>query len=283
MLALIDGDIITHRVGFTTENDPEGIAQVRCDEMLDGILMDTNSDEFQVWLSDSKEENFRYKIDPSYKANRIAPKPKHYDFLKEHVIKNWGARIAYGMEADDALGIGQKKDYALASTHGGVGFAKGTTVICSIDKDLLTIPGLHYNFVKKEWTEQTENKAFLSFYRSIMIGDVADNIKGIYGVGPKKAEKILPKWVSEEDAIKKVFAAYTDWIRKDKGNPHEAIEMIRRNGRLLKIKQQENEPLWDSPYLNQMEEQMSSFILPPAGALNPSTGPISQETSPSAG
>lgn len=279
MLSLIDADIVLHRVGFTTENDPADIARIRCDEMLDGILLDTNCDQYQLWLSDSKENNFRYQIDPNYKANRIAPKPKHYEFLKEYVLLNWGARIAYGMEADDALGIGQDKEIHQLKENE---FAF-TTVICSIDKDLKMIPGLHYNFVKKEFDEVSYQDGQLAFYRSILTGDVADNIKGIYGIGPKKAEKILPKWESEEDAIKKVVAAYLDWIKKDKGNPQEAIRLVRMNGQLLKIKQEEDEPIWSHPYLNQMEEQMSEFILPQVVALNPSTGPISQATSPLAG
>lgn len=109
MLALIDGDIVCYRCAWSTENEAEGIAKHRCDEMLDGILMDTQATEFQIWLSDSQENNFRYKIDSNYKANRTGPKPKHLDFLKEHIIINWGARIAHEMEADDMLGIMQTK------------------------------------------------------------------------------------------------------------------------------------------------------------------------------
>jgi len=123
----------------------------------------------------------------------------------------------------------------------------------------------------------------LLFYRSILIGDVADNIKGIYGIGPAKAAKILPSWQGEEDAIKRVIKAYMEAAQKNKENPHTAIELIRQNGRLLKIKQEENEPLWDSPYLKQMEDQISEFILPTVGASSPSTEPITQEMTASAG
>jgi len=135
VLALIDADIITHRIGFTTEGDSQEIARFRCDDLIDSILVDTGADQYQLWLSDSKESNFRYQIDPSYKANRTQPKPRHYDFLKEHLIVNWGAKIAFGMEADDALGIKQDKEYP----H--YGDKTVYTIICSIDKDLLTIPG----------------------------------------------------------------------------------------------------------------------------------------------
>src|SRR5258708_34339178 len=111
MLALIDGDIVAHREGWTTENDDFQIARWRTDEMLDGILLDTQATEFTVWLSDSAENNFRYKIYPEYKANRDnAPRPRHLQALKEYLITRWSARFALGQEADDALGIDQVKD-----------------------------------------------------------------------------------------------------------------------------------------------------------------------------
>lgn len=265
-IALIDGDIITHRVGYTTENESEDIAAHRADDMLDGILIDTSASEFQVWLSDSAENNFRYKIDPSYKANRAKlVKPKHYQFLKEHLIKTCDAKIALGMEADDALGINQNS----------------RSVICSIDKDLLQIPGEHYNFVKKEWSTISTYEAKLNFYRSILIGDVADNIKGIRGIGPAKAGKILPGFTSDDDIIQTIIDAYI------KASPEmsitEIIQTIRQNARLLKIKQSEDEELWDSPLLSQMGGQMSLSTPLMGEESNQFMVPTSPETLPLAG
>lgn len=257
MKALIDADIVCYRVGFTTEEESEAIAKYRCDDLMDKILLETESNEYQAFLSDSKENNFRYQIDPQYKANRVAPKPKHLDFLKEHLIVNWGAKIAHGMEADDALGIAQDKSRII-----------GDTTICSIDKDLLQIPGNHYNFVKSIWTIVGVEDGLLSFYRSILVGDVADNIKGVYGIGPKKAEKILPKWIDEETAIREIRKYYEVWFEKE-GNTSSVDQMILKNGRLLKIKQQENEGLWSSQYLKLTEEQQKlSSILPQEEELN---------------
>lgn len=280
MLCLVDGDIITHRVGYTTEEESIGIAKYRADEMLDGLLRDTDSTEFRIFLSDNSENNFRYKIDPSYKANRTAPKPRHLEDLKEHLIVQWGAKIAYGMEADDALGIHQKKDFSIGPTPVGIGYHKDQTVICSIDKDLLQIPGLHYNFVKKEWKEVGQEEGLLSFYRSILIGDVSDNIKGVYGIGPKKAEKILPKWVSEEDAIKRIHDAYVVWMLKDKVDFDliQPVDLIRRAGQLLKIKQSEEEPIWDSQWLKQMETVLRPSTPKMVVVSNPSTEPTTPVT-----
>lgn len=80
-----------------------------------------------------------------------------------------------GYEADDALGMNQ--------TEGAV--------ICSIDKDLLQIPGQHYNFVKGLWTEITELDGWFNFYVQLLVGDTSDNIPGCPGIGKVKAPRIL--------------------------------------------------------------------------------------------
>lgn len=266
MIALVDADIVVHRIGFTTENDPESIARVRCDDLLDRIILDTKSDEFRLFLSDSKENNFRYQIDSTYKANRISPKPKHYDFIKEHLILNWGAQISYNMEADDYLGIHQDQEYL-------------RTTICSIDKDLMQIPGLHYNFVKESFHLVSPEEGLLSFYRSILTGDVADNIKGIYGIGPAKVAKILPKWTNEKEIVSRILQEYVALRKQQDGVlrgevPCEAIKRIKKNGQLLKIKQTEEEELWDSEWLNLTEEEMQLFTPSKEGELSLSMGPI---------
>ena len=41
----------------------------RADNLIDRILQETESDEYEVWLSG--DNNFRYQVYPEYKANRI--------------------------------------------------------------------------------------------------------------------------------------------------------------------------------------------------------------------
>jgi 5'-3' exonuclease len=78
-------------------------------------------------------------------------------------------------------------------------------IICSIDKDLRQIEGLHYDYyqLKKQDEEGNEYKVRKGFqyvtkessenliFEMMLTGDVSDNIKGIYGIGKKKAEKLL--------------------------------------------------------------------------------------------
>src|SRR5690348_10130516 len=121
-LALIDGDICTYRVGFTTQDQPVGIACARMDKMIDLILEGCECEEFQVYLTSSDKSNYRFDLYPAYKANRKAPKPVWYMELRSHLITEYKAMMVFKMEADDYLGI-------QATKHPG-------SVICSIDKDL---------------------------------------------------------------------------------------------------------------------------------------------------
>ena len=229
--------------------------------MLDGILADTKATEFTVYLSGNAEDNFRYKIYPRYKESRIGkPRPKWLDTLKEHLIVQWGAQIANGMEADDALGIHQDKECY-------------STVICSIDKDLLQIPGAHYNFVKKEWQYVTESEGLKRFYRQILTGDSGDDIPGLFGIGPTKSFRLLAECQTESDLLNAVYRAYTKRYKHGTLSPMDARAQIQRNGSLLKIKQHEDEGVWECPFhlLKPTEDGMQLSTPPKPEANNPST------------
>ena len=134
MRALIDGDIVVYRGAASAEKEEQWVALARADQMIQDILADTGSDSYSVYLTGT--DNFRREIAPSYKANRPDERPAHWQAVREFLVTHHKAEICNGHEADDQLGIQQDKE-------------RGTTVICSIDKDLLQIPGRHYNFVKK--------------------------------------------------------------------------------------------------------------------------------------
>jgi 5'-3' exonuclease len=278
MIALIDGDVVVYRVGYTTDNDSKGIARVRANEMIEGILAATGAKEFEVYLSDANINNFRYEVSPEYKANRVDTKrPIHYEALKEHLIVDWGARIAYGMEADDMLGINQDWSHQLDEDD----LTDAVTVICSIDKDLLQIPGSHYNFVKEQWFEVTQWEGLKWFYQQILIGDVTDNVKGCRGIGPVKSGRIIGAVSSgsgEEGLFEAVHQTYRTQEGKSEKNPEgkseeEILKSILVDGRLLKIKQTEGEALWDFPSSTLTEELRSAFIQPKQVEPTPSTEP----------
>lgn len=144
--------------------------------------------------------NFRYQIYPEYKANRLdQPRPKHLPFLRSYAT-SLGAISSVDCEADDLLGVAQCAD-------------DEETIICTLDKDLLMIPGKHYSWEISgasrgvRWTkpaclrEVSEEEGLRWFYTQVLTGDVADNIKGAAGVGKVGAAKILAGCESEAEYI----------------------------------------------------------------------------------
>lgn len=165
--------MIAYRCAASAEGDDLDIALLRVDDLMYRILADTNATSYRVFLGG--RVNFRKTVNPTYKANRTKPKPIHLDDARNHLIDNWKAEVQQGIEADDRLGIELNPK----------------SICCSIDKDLLQIPGNHYNFVKQQMIYISEEIAEYNFYRQFLIGDATDNITGIYGIGEKKAEGIL--------------------------------------------------------------------------------------------
>lgn len=162
--------------------------------MIDEMLAATGADEYEVWLTG--EGNFRYRVFPEYKANRLtAKRPKWEKEVRAYLISHWDANVSIGCEADDMLGV--------RATELG-----NQATIATIDKDLDMIPGPHYNFVKKELYNVTPEKAIYNFYYQCLVGDTADGIKGVPGIGPKKAARILEMCESEREMYDAVREAY---------------------------------------------------------------------------
>lgn len=255
MKALIDGDILLYRVGYTTEDVDFNIAVWRMDKLITTILSATQTSKYHVALSAGRTETFRAEIYPEYKANRTQPKPLHYDELKTYLIQEWGAVVEVGQEADDRLGIEQNEN----------------TIICSIDKDLLQIPGHHYNFVKEAFSFVTEEEGILHFYKQLLTGDVIDNIRGVTGIGAGKAAKLLDPEVGQPEGrlFSLVREKYVDWLQREWADrdwgefeEQQVDNIIQLNGRLLKIRRKEGE-LWELPiiqsYSHEMEQEQSSI------------------------
>ena len=227
MKALIDGDLLVYRVGFTTMDTDEGIAQWRMNTSIEKILQELNTEDYTCYLTGQGRSNYRYDIYPEYKANRKAPKPTHYYFLREFLVEHHGAVVIEGQEADDQMGIDQTN-------------SPTETIIVSIDKDLDQIPGWHYNFVKTLKYEISSFEGMKFFYTQLLTGDRTDNIMGISGIGPVKAGKLLKDCTTEQEMYDIVNEQYQiryadNWFGK-----------ITCNGQLLKIRTREGE-LWEPP------------------------------------
>lgn len=219
--------------------------------MVQQILSATKATDHIIYFSPPREETFRAKMCPEYKAHRVQEKPVHYMALKQFLTSTYNTQQEVDQEADDALGIEQ------CYRNGGCmdKDEEEETVICSIDKDLLQIPGNHYNFVKGQHTYITDEEGLLFFYKQMLIGDVADNVKGVGGIGQAKAAKLLdPLLGSEEiELFQVVQGAYRNWLEKEwqevswsAFQEKQMYNLILMTGRLLKIRTYEGET-WTFP------------------------------------
>lgn len=241
MLAIIDGDVLAHQcvadrwwtmlkakqettnyVRLDSEGKKIPIEWTRderrliletgwsnFDRMLNELLEKTFAKSYVMAMK--SEDNFRKTMYPEYKMNRhsnpagmnpFVPEIRKLSIMTDLAIES------HGMEADDMIRI-----WAEEARTAGDPF-----VICSIDKDLDMIAGTHYNMKYHEIYQVSEIEALRNFYAQLLKGDAVDNIPGIPGVGPKKADKMLEGIESEADmqeaVVSQYLAAYgDDWYQ----------------------------------------------------------------------
>lgn len=182
-LSNLTNDDITIEEEITSE--PIENAIYLCKTLLENIQGNTNATQMRIFLSDTT--TFRHRIATDYKCNRKR-RPLLKEEIKNYLLKHWGAEIEPDLEADDCLGIYEG-------------------IKASIDKDLLMLPGRHYNIDKKTLGSITPSEGAKRFYAQVLTGDPTDNIKGLPGVGPKTAEKLLNGF-NIADMITLVYNSY---------------------------------------------------------------------------
>jgi 5'-3' exonuclease len=191
--ALIDGDVLVYRAAYKAQKTfhwGDGIytpiadlkeARSHYESSLREVTKSANCTGYIVVFSDPNGKTFRHVLYDDYKKSRHSPanaKPMVFNPLRKDLIAE-GCSYKAMLEGDDVLGILQT--------------SMKNTVICTIDKDLRTIPGLHYNFDKKTHSCVTPEEANRFFLTQALAGDPTDGIPGIPGVGMKTAAKILEK------------------------------------------------------------------------------------------
>mgnify|MGYP003651147636 CR=1 FL=1 len=228
MNILIDADIIAYRASFSAKDEPTWAALGKAGDLIGSVLYSCFYPEdytlgVDTFLYLTGSNNFRYDLATirPYKGQR-GEKPKHLKDVREYLISEWGAIVVEGQEADDAI--------AIKATE----LNMDCTVV-SIDKDFLQLPCTHYNNGKQEFTKVGEFEGLSFFYNQLLTGDTADNIQGVAGIGPKKAEKILDGTLTEQEMYTKCLEAY-------EGDLDALIE----NARLLWLRRKEGE-MWEPP------------------------------------
>lgn len=148
---------------------------------------------------DSRGEVFRHRLYPEYKANRPPMPPElaeQIPFIKEYVSSsNLLCLEEQGIEADDLIA-------SAAVSLSRQGFR---IVVVSGDKDLLQLVNesvVMWDPMKEVFMDiaAVQTKYAIPADRLLelfaMIGDSADNVPGIPGIGPKTAQKLIADYHS---------------------------------------------------------------------------------------
>ena len=254
MQCLIDGDVLVYEAAFGGQyKDEEGELIIRpfesVAELLDQKIREivdecwANEEPLLFLTNDSTlnkmynrkrkaegleplvyKENFRIAVgkDKPYKGQRKQDKPFHRDNVRAYMLDNYECVVANGMEADDMLAVYQTKAAPL------------TTIICSRDKDLKMVEGMHFTWPcakQPQWGpapvdklgelqyDSGKNKLTGTgskfFYSQVLTGDSTDNYSGLPRCGPKRAFELLEGGQSERDLFQAVSGAYRDKFGDD--------------------------------------------------------------------
>lgn len=201
---LIDADTLVYEVARSVETPAEwegGVwtyqaslpeAQAKMEERVLEIRDAIGCGDIVLALTDYSEPNWRNEVYPEYKTHRRKGdrRPLLWHPLREFLLEvgwdgdEWEVYTYPGLEGDDVLGILMTGDTI-----------PGEKVCVSIDKDMKTIPGSHWNYGKAK--EQpfpylvTEEEALRFHLLQAIAGDQTDGYGGAPGFGMARAEKIL--------------------------------------------------------------------------------------------
>lgn len=201
--ALIDADILLHRAQAiattSVEFEPgtqhntmsmDHAKNVFRDQTREIIAHVGATSAVLCFTDPDRAANWRRSVLASYKHGRESVRPPGYAALAE-----WGraintpkvkAKWVPTLEADDVLGIMQT----------GTGIP-GDKIVCTVDKDLRTVPGRLYDWLKDEIIDISLAEADYMHLKQGLMGDATDGYKGCPGIGKVKAARILdadPTW-----------------------------------------------------------------------------------------
>jgi hypothetical protein len=224
------------------------------------VIRGTKCDQFCGAMTG--KNNFRDNIATlqKYKGNRDGmPKPVYYQDLREYFQQRWSVMVIDGYEADDYLSMQC--------------WNQPDCVLASIDKDLSMVPCEHYNQTRRESFHVTPEQGMHSFMKQLLTGDSTDNIPGLNGIGPVKAERAL-----EGCSLLEQFQVVCDRYREAYGEEYEyqhwqAVEncsgpdaedpsgyvmtrsweeIMEENAQLLWMVKDTNDPLWNIEWFKEL-------------------------------
>lgn len=179
-------------------------------EKLDFILERTGCKDFELHFTIGRKSFPYTMVSKDYKGNRTIldindRAPFGIYALKQMFKEKFPDKVTMNTEWEaDHIVVCKKRD----------NYDK--YVLCAVDKDVLkALPGKMFNYyqsikynIDMKWVENTEDEAMRRYYIQTLMGDDGDNVIGIKGIGPKKAEKALKSCSNTEECWEAVVDVY---------------------------------------------------------------------------
>lgn len=228
-VVLLDADSLLFNVAyvnFETEHEDDLEKQYEdYHQQVQTILNRIEEDGFNVasvqHCFTTAKKNFRKELYSEYKANRKPSKLiSLVSLLKYYTIQmleSEGVDVKYSktLEADDIIAEGVEL----------FGFE---SIVVSIDKDLRQLNTAHFDYYRvktgeideegndikefRGWSFTSEQEGYELLLKQLLVGDTVDNIKGVHGIGEKKADKLL-EGTNNFGKLRRVVEAYNDTKR----------------------------------------------------------------------
>jgi len=216
-LAIIDADSMIYIVAYKFRTKKvANMVKINLNQFISELLNEVKATHYVGFYGSSDKTvipNFRYAIDPEYKKNR----PDTPDFITkwrptihQEMTDKWGFMSVAGIEADDAVAIAKAKYQDQFDE----------IVIITADKDLKQIAGtIHFDMNKHKSTVMDTFSADKFFAEQMLKGDTTDNIKGLPGIGPKKAADLVDTCTTSNQLKWLVIRMYKSHFDKNKVEP----------------------------------------------------------------
>ncbi len=222
---LVDADVLRYEIGYAAEvgwkgdgDSPPPFDYVveLLENRISNICAVVEADTPPILFLTGKT-NFRNDIAKRRKyKDRDGRKPFHFKNITAYMEAVYETRRQEGLEADDLMSMEQTK-------------RRDETIICTRDKDLRQVPGLHYgwelgnqpqfgpeeisDFGKIELRRSKSGIKIVGggykfFLSQCLTGDSVDTVPGLKGYGPVKAFEMLDATQGIPEAFKAVREAY---------------------------------------------------------------------------
>lgn len=226
MTPLIDGDLIAYELAFGCQRfEEDQLTLVPVEEVNKRVLAKIGEICAEVYATEppvlffTGKTNFRNDIAKSkpYKGNRKGDKPHYLKYIRSFLMANYESELVEGLEADDLMSMRQTERLKFKDT-----------IICTRDKDLRQVPGLHYGwecgkqpsfgpkwvdkhgYLELKGGKKLKGAGDMLLYAQMLTGDNTDNIGGARGWSDIKTYNLLKDCEDELSLYNAVEGVYNE-------------------------------------------------------------------------